>query len=106
MKGEQFIGLNEKEVKALLYLMKHKHGRSRDIEQETRLRQPEASIALAKLRQMGLIETKKEDRSGKGRPQYIYILKPTNTQIKKIIQNHFHQYVKEAREEINSIFGW
>ena len=106
MKGEEFIGMNENCVKALRYLMKHKRGKSRDIEEEMHLRQPEASIAIGKLKKMGWIEVKKEKRSGKGRPQHIYILKATNTQIKKTIHKLFSEYVKEAKEEINEAFGW
>ena len=69
IKGLQSLGVNSKAAKLITYLKDTDQGSSsRDIEMATGLRQPEVSIAMGTLRNMGWISEQEVKNPGKGRP--------------------------------------
>ena len=77
-------------AKLITYLKDVENGSSREIEMATDMRQPEVSVAMRILRDMGWILERDVKSLGKGRPMKIYALGAT---IEEIIE-HF-----EARED-------
>ena len=82
------IGLQKKVARTLIYLSHVEETISEQIERGTSLRQPEVSIALKELREMGWIEKKDVKKEGKGRPVHHYKMvvpmnKAINTLVKK-----------------------
>jgi len=82
------IGLQKKVARTLIYLSHVDETISEQIERGTSLRQPEVSIALKELRELGWIEKKDVKKEGKGRPVHHYkmavpINKAINTLVKK-----------------------
>jgi predicted transcriptional regulator len=65
----------------LTYLKEVKEGSSRDIEMATDMRQPEVSIAMRTLREMGWVAEREIKRDGKGRPMKVYALRSTIDEI-------------------------
>lgn len=68
----RYIGLNRIEAKACTYLFKQPEGYIIDIEQHTKLRQPEVSNALRKLEQRGWVELEHINDGSIGRPKNYY----------------------------------
>ena len=81
MDGLQRLGMNQKVARLITYLKDVKEGSSRDIEMATDLRQPEVSIAMRTMREMGWITETEIKGNGKGRPQKIYALRSTLDEI-------------------------
>ena len=82
------IGLQKKVARTLIYLSHVDETISEQIERGTSLRQPEVSIALKELRELGWIEKKDVKKEGKGRPVHHYKMtvpmnKAINTLVKK-----------------------
>ena len=76
------LGLKRNVAKVLTYLKNVKEVTSRDLEMGSDLRQPEVSIAMRELEELGWIAEREEKKPGKGRPYKIYQLK---TSIEAII---------------------
>jgi len=82
------VGLQKKVARTLIYLSHVEETISEHIERGTLLRQPEVSIALKELRELGWIEKKDVKKEGKGRPVHHYKMvvpmnKAINTLVKK-----------------------
>jgi predicted transcriptional regulator len=73
---------------------------SRDLEMGSDLRQPEVSIAMRELEELGWIGEREEKKPGKGRPYKIYQLK---TNIEAIIEYLENQKKKESLAMMASI---
>ncbi len=89
-------GISKNVAKCLVYIGDAGEAKSREIENEIRLRQPEVSIATKTMRDNGWLETEKEKKEGKGRPINIYSLSKPIKEIVKEIE-------KEQKEEIEKI---
>jgi len=98
--GLQSLGLNRNAAKLITYLKEVEEGSSRDIERFTDLRQPEVSIAMGTLRDMGWISERDGKGIGKGRPQKIYALRAT---IEEIIEHYEAERIKESTRTIEAI---
>lgn len=89
-------GLNRNIARVVVYLSKVGETVSRDIEREANLRQPEVSLAMKELKNLGWIKEKEIKRKGKGRPLKSYKL---SIDIKDIVRD----LVEKKREEIKKL---
>jgi len=94
------LGLKRNVAKVLTYLKNVKDVTSRDLEMGSDLRQPEVSIAMRELEELGWIAEREEKKTGKGRPYKIYQLK---THIEAIIEHLETQKKKESQAMMASI---
>ena len=90
------LGMPKILAKTLLYVSQIDECRSTDIEQETKLRQPEVSIAMQQLMKKGWVTKRDLRKKGKGRPVHIYKLAYS---LDKILKN----FEKEKIQEIETI---
>ena len=100
IEGLQSLGLNRNAAKLITYLNEVEEGSSRDIERFTDLRQPEISIAMGTLRNMGWLSEHEVKNIGKGRPQKIYALRVT---IEEIIEYYEAEKKQESAQKIDAI---
>jgi predicted transcriptional regulator len=96
----QSLGVNRKAAKLITYLKDIEEGSARDIEIATGLRQPEVSIAMGTLRNMGWLSEHEVKNLGKGRPQKIYALRVT---IEEIIEYYEAEKKQESAQKIDAI---
>ena len=89
----QSLGVNRNVAKLITYLKDVENGSSREIEMATDMRQPEVSVAMRILRDMGWILERDVKSLGKGRPMKIYALGAT---IEEIIE-HFEAEKTRSR---------
>ena len=94
------LGLKRNVAKVLTYLKNVKEVTSRDLEMGSDLRQPEVSIAMRELEELGWIAEREEKKPGKGRPYKIYQLK---TSIEDIIEYMENLKKKESLAMLASI---
>jgi len=94
------LGLKRNVAKVLTYLKNVKDVTSRDLEMGSDLRQPEVSIAMRELEELGWIGEREEKKPGKGRPYKIYKLE---TDIDSIIEHLEAQKKKESQAMMASI---
>ncbi|MCX9084646.1 MAG: transcriptional regulator protein [Candidatus Methanoperedens sp.] len=94
------LGLKRNVAKVLTYLKNVKDVTSRDLEMGSDLRQPEVSIAMRELEELGWIGEREEKKPGKGRPYKIYKLE---TKIDSIIEHLESQKKKESQAMMASI---
>ncbi|MFA4956147.1 MAG: transcriptional regulator protein [Candidatus Methanoperedens sp.] len=94
------LGLKRNVAKVLTYLKNVKEVTSRDLEMGSDLRQPEVSIAMRELEELGWIGEREEKKPGKGRPYKIYKLE---TKIDSIIEHLESQKKKESQAMMASI---
>jgi predicted transcriptional regulator len=94
------LGLKRNVAKVLTYLKNVKDVTSRDLEMGSDLRQPEVSIAMRELEELGWIGEREEKKPGKGRPYKIYKLE---TKIDSIIEHLEAQKKKESQAMMASI---
>jgi predicted transcriptional regulator len=94
------LGLKRNVAKVLTYLKNVKDVTSRDLEMGSDLRQPEVSIAMRELEELGWIGEREEKKPGKGRPYKIYKLE---TKIDSIIEYLEGQKKKESQAMMASI---
>jgi predicted transcriptional regulator len=86
------LGMPKNLAKTLLYVSQCDECRSADIEQKTRLRQPEVSVAMQQLLNKGWVKKRDLKKKGKGRPVHIYKL---TYPLQNIIKNFEEQKTKE-----------
>ena len=98
--GLQSLGINQNVAKLITYLKDVDEGSSRDIEIATDLRQPEVSIAMRTLRDMGWLSEHDVKSPGKGRPMKIYALRAT---IDEIIEHYETEKTQESGRTIEAI---
>jgi len=68
------LGMPKNFAKTLLYISQVDECKSADVEQGTRLRQPEVSVVMQQLMKKGWIKKRDLRKKGKGRPIHIYKL--------------------------------
>ena len=98
--GLQSLGANRNAAKLITYLKDVEEGSSKDIEMATGMRQPEVSIAMGTLRDMGWLSEHEAKNLGKGRPQKIYALRVT---IEEIIEYYEAEKKQESAQKIDAI---
>ena len=98
--GLQGLGVNRNVANLITYLKDVEEGSSRDIEMATGLRQPEVSIAMGTLRNMGWLSEHDVKSPGKGRPMKIYALRAT---IDEIIEHYEAEKTQESGRTIEAI---
>ncbi len=89
-------GLNKNIARVIVYLSKVGEAVSREIEREANLRQPEVSLAMKELKNLGWIKEREIKKKGKGRPLKSYKL---SLDIKDIVRN----LVEKKREELRKL---
>ena len=60
-------GLNKNIARVIVYLSKTEEAISRDIERSANLRQPEVSLAMKELKELGWVKERELKKKGKGR---------------------------------------
>jgi len=80
----QILGLNRLEATVLACLLKKREAYVIDIERETGLRQPEVSLGLKGLKEMGVVELKDGVKGKRGRPRKIAIVKTIDPILKEV----------------------
>jgi len=89
-------GLNKNIAKVIVYLSKAGEAVSREIEREANLRQPEVSLAMKELKNLGWIKEREIKKKGKGRPLKSYKL---SLDIRDIVKD----LVEKKRGEIKKL---
>ena len=90
------LGMPKNLARTLMYISNVDECRSAEIEQGTKLRQPEVSVVIQQLQEKGWIKKRDLKNKGKGRPVYIYKL---TSSIEDIIK----KFEKEKIKEIENI---
>lgn len=67
-------GIHRNMAKAILFLSRVPEATSTEIESAAKMRQPEVSIAMQGLRELGWVSKRDRRSKGKGRPVHIYTL--------------------------------
>lgn len=102
------VDITSKEMKILFYLFKTGKGIARDIEHETKLRQPEVSMAVRSLIKRGWLYKTLVYSPGKGRPQDNYHLAKNKNEIVKAIDGLFVEKIgslNDDRQTFKELFG-
>ncbi len=90
-------GVNKNVASVLEYLSEVSEASTREIELNCNLRQPEVSMTMKILSDLGYIETKEvKYAKGKGRPRKVY-------RLKKPIKEIVNEIIKKKKEEISEI---
>lgn len=101
----QILGLNRNVAAVLAYLLNKKEALSREVEIAADLRQPEVSIAMQYLREMGWIDEKEIRHDGKGRPSKIFVIDIEKADIITFFENRKRQEFALAIENIQKLIG-
>jgi len=96
-------GLQKNVAKTLVYIAGKDETKSREIESEMRLRQPEVSIAMQIIRERGWVTKRDIKKEGKGRPVHAYSLKKDFEEIISEIEEEQRQKIDEIEENLNRI---
>ena len=96
-------GMSKNTATCLVFISNRDETRSREIESETRLRQPEVSIAMQELREKGWIEKRNIKKGGKGRPVHGYKLAIPIDEILDEIEEKEENKIKDIRDNLNKI---
>jgi len=97
------LGMPKNLAKTLLYVSQCDECRSVDIEQGTRLRQPEVSVAMQQLLNKGWIEKRDLKKKGKGRPVHIYKLTYPLQNIIKTFEGEKIQQIDTIRKDLSEL---
>ncbi len=97
VQGLQSLGITRTVASLITYLQDMKERSSRDIEMATGLRQPEVSMAMRILREMGWVTEHEIRGNGKGRPQKIYAMRSTIDEIIKYYE------IEKSRESARTM---
>ena len=68
------LGVGHNIAKTLICLHKHGPSKSIDLQRKCALRQPDVSIAIRRLNQLGVVNIVPMNSKGRGRPSHIYEL--------------------------------
>lgn len=97
------MGLSRNVAKTLVFLSKRDETTSVEIENHTRLRQPEVSIAMQELRRRRWVAKRDIKKEGKGRPVHAYRLTLPFHQIVEQIADDQRRRIREIEENIARI---
>lgn len=68
------LGVSHNIAKTLICLHKHGPSKSTDLQRRCALRQPDVSIAISRLNELGVVNIVQVNSKGRGRPSHIYEL--------------------------------
>ena len=68
------LGVGHNIAKSLIFLHKHGPSKSIDLQKRCSLRQPDVSIAISSLNELGVVNIVPMNTKGRGRPSHIYEL--------------------------------
>jgi len=97
------LGISKNAATALSYLQNKNSAKSIDLERVARLRQPEVSIVMRKLKERDWINEREEKKPGKGRPYKIYSLKVGFNNIIAQLENQHIKAVEETQAKIERL---
>ncbi len=97
------MGLSRNVAKTLVFLSKRDETTSVEIENYTRLRQPEVSIAMQELRRRKWVAKRDIKKEGKGRPVHAYRLTIPFHVIVEQIADDQRRKIHEIEENITKI---
>jgi len=97
------LGMPKNLAKTLLYISQVEECRSVEIEQGTRLRQPEVSIAMQQLQEKGWIAKRDLRKKGKGRPVHIYKLRSSLENIIKSFEQEKIQEIETTKKDLSEL---
>lgn len=96
-------GFYRSTAKTLVYMLVKKTGRSKDIERGTDLQQPEVSVAVKELLKLGIISKRLTHKKGKGRPQNLYVLKKSVSDVRDFLIKGMQERVEKTERNIESL---
>ncbi len=96
-------GFQKNVAKTLVFVAGRDETKSREIENETMLRQPEVSIAMQELREKGWVTKRDIKKEGKGRPVHAYRLDKTMDEIVKEIEDNQNERIDNIKENTQEI---
>jgi len=94
------LGVKKNVAKILAYMKNQREVTSRDLELGSGLRQPEVSLAMRELREMGWVSEREMKKPGKGRPYKMYTLEKP---IREIIEELEEEKRKESQIVMENI---
>ena len=96
-------GLQKNVAKTLVYIAGEEETKSREIESDMRLRQPEVSISMQIIRERGWVTKRDIKKEGKGRPVHAYSLRKDFEEIISEIEEEQRQKIEEIEDNLNKI---
>jgi predicted transcriptional regulator len=99
----QNTGLHKSSASILVYLLRRNSGTQRDIQEATRLLQPEASIYIKPLIEKGWVLKKEIQTPGKGRPHNVYSLGMPPADLLETIETELEEKLSEEQTRIASL---
>ncbi|MFW5895606.1 MAG: MarR family transcriptional regulator [archaeon] len=97
------VDLKKKDTLCLLFIAKNNGVKSKKLEKETNLRQPEVSISVQNLREKGWVKKGKVETEGKGRPTHVYKLNKPFQKIVSEILKKFDSKIEELEQDKTKI---
>ncbi len=97
------LGMSRPVARTLAYLQNVDETTSAEIEKSTGLHQPEVSIAMKELKELGWINEREEKKPGKGRPYKIFSLKIGFNEIIAQLEENQKNVVDEAQLKIERL---
>lgn len=99
------LGINRTEASALAYMQDGNEATRTKLEIATRLRQPEVSIVMMRLKERGWIKERDETLPGKGRPRKVYSLATSFKDIITQLEEEQKKTADEAQARIKRLRG-
>lgn len=97
------LGVPKNLAKTLMYISKVDHCRSADIEKGANLRQPEVSVAMQQLDDLGWITKTNQKKEGKGRPIYIYELTSELDDVITYFEEEKHKEIETIQHNLKEL---
>ncbi|MEM0493098.1 MAG: ArsR family transcriptional regulator [Candidatus Thermoplasmatota archaeon] len=97
------LGMPMNLAKTLLYISKVDECRSKDIENATKLLQPQVSIAVQELQKKGWIKKQERKKKGKGRPVHYYHLNKSLLELLKIFENEKNDEIENIKKNLSEL---
>lgn len=92
----QRLGAGRVEATLVAALVRRDGLGTRELVEQTQLRQPEVSVGMAKLRARGWIEAEPIARQGKGRPMHRYLLRTDRQRVRQF----YEALAKKVQEQL------
>jgi predicted transcriptional regulator len=99
------LGMSRNTATTLAYMQNTKSATSIELERSARLRQPEVSITMKHLIELGWIDEREEKKPGKGRPFKIYSLKVGFDKIIAQLEKQQKKAAEEGQAKIERLKG-
>jgi|YNPNPStandDraft_1061719.scaffolds.fasta_scaffold05426_4 predicted transcriptional regulator len=97
------LGMPMNLAKTLLYISKVNECRSKDIENATKLLQPQVSIAVQELQKKGWVRKQERKKIGKGRPVHYYRLNRSLPELIKIFENEKNEEIENIKKNLSEL---